>query len=51
MSRTYGPGTSNKSLAAAIEEMLRTDGFTSKQIEIMQEAAERIGELPDEEED
>jgi hypothetical protein len=44
-----GASTSNKALAEAIDQVLKTNGFNSHDINVLEEAAQRIRELPDEE--
>lgn len=49
---TYGPSTTNKKLSAALESILEnSDRFTADEVEAIQEAAERIGEIISEDDD
>jgi len=46
-----GASTTNKELACLLEELPVHDGMNQHQIDVIQEAAQRIRELPDEEDE
>ena len=50
---TFGPSTTNRALSAALEALSARigDTLTDEEREALDEAAERIGENPDEEDD